>query len=268
MSPRSQNILAKLECPSRVWAVAAIHGQVERLADLHGVLETRIARGDRIVYLGNYLGHGEAVIETLDELLSFRHSFLTIPGMEPQDIVYLRGAQEEMWRKLLQIQLAGAPAEVFDWMIGQGVGSTLRAYGGNPDAAYARFREGVLSTTKWTGQLREQVKARPGHDQLLASLHRAAYSEGGELLLVHAGIDPHRPLSEQGDAFWWGSGYFAEIVEPFQGFRRVIRGYDRDHSGVQFGPVTASIDGGCGFSGPLNAVCFDLTGRITDRVEV
>src|SRR3546814_16714501 len=64
--------------------------------------------------------------------------------------------------------------------------------------------------------LRAAIRSNPGHDDLLTALRRAAFTEGGELLFVHAGIDPHRPLTEQTDTFWWGSGYFGGMVDPYQ----------------------------------------------------
>src|SRR3546814_19707866 len=65
----------------RVWAVAAIHGEVERLDSLHIALGERFAVGDRLVYLGNYLGHGPAVTATVDRLLSFPRAPIAQPGM-------------------------------------------------------------------------------------------------------------------------------------------------------------------------------------------
>ena len=56
MSDRDK--FAVLRKSRRVWAVAAIHGEAEKLATLHRALEPRIVAGDRLVYLGNYLGHG------------------------------------------------------------------------------------------------------------------------------------------------------------------------------------------------------------------
>jgi serine/threonine protein phosphatase 1 len=267
MNSDDSEIFGVLKCARRVWAVAALHGEAARLIKLHQELGRRFAVGDRIVYLGNYLGHGANIVGTLDELVLFRRELLCTPGAEPEDIVYLRGQQEEMWRKLLQLQFAPGPRQVFDWMRQQGVDATLRAYGGNPDEGSARCREGALSLTRWTSQIRDAVRVHPGHDELLASLRRAAYTEGGELLFVHAGIDPHRPLSEQSDTFWWGSGYFAAMAEPFAGFRLVVSGYDRSRQGVRMGPVAATIDGGAGFGGGLNAACFDLTGRAVDWIE-
>src|SRR5919108_2871659 len=116
----------------RVWAVAAIHGESARLEALHRAIEARFAPGDRLVYLGNYLGHGADVRATLDALLAFRRELIARPGMFACDVAFLRGGQEEMWQKLLQLQFASNPREVLEWMLAQGVEPTLRAYGADP----------------------------------------------------------------------------------------------------------------------------------------
>jgi serine/threonine protein phosphatase 1 len=267
MASTQDEKFATLKLARRIWAIAAIHGESDRLKRLHEEIVRRFAPGDRLVYLGNYLGRGDHIIDTVDELLWFRQVTMYQPGMEPWDIVYLRGSQEEMLHKLLQIQFATDPAAVFEWMLTQGLDATLKAYGMRADEARARFREGPLAITRWTGSLRAAIQDQPGHFELLTSLRRAAYTEGGELLFVHAGIDQHRPLTEQGDTFWWGSGYFAEIAEAYQGFTAVVRGYDRDRQGPVRGAHAVTIDGGCGFGGTLNAGCFDLKGRIVEWLE-
>lgn len=261
-------VFASLRQARRVWAVAAIHGEAGRLGKLHGILGQRLRPGDRLVYLGNYLGVGPDIVGVVDELLAFRRELLCAPGAEPEDIVFLRGAQEEMWRKLLELQFATAPAEVLEWMLGQGADATLAAYGGSAPEGWAVCRQGPLATTRWTGRLRAAMHACPGHDELMANLRRAAFTAGGELLFVHAGVDPHRPLTEQGDAFWWGNGYFDEMSEPYCGFRRVISGYDRKRRPAHANKTIAAIDGGCGFGGQLNAACFDLTGAAVDWISV
>ena len=265
---RHERMFACLEVARRVWAVGAVHAEAERLRALHAALEPRLEPGDRLVYLGNYLGPGKGCLETLDELLAFRRRAIAIPGNESGDIVYLRGAQEEMWTKLLQIQFATDPNAILDWMVEQGTGAPLAAYGGDADAARKSFREGTLAVTRWTGDLRARIHARPGHTELLGALRRAAYTANGELLLVHAGVDPGRPVTEQGDTFWWGSGHFEEIEESYAGFHKVIRGYDRAHRGVVIRQWVATIDGGCGFGGTLSAACFALDGTTLDRIDV
>lgn len=265
---RHERMFACLEVARRVWAVGAVHAEAARLRQLHGALEPRLESGDRLVYLGNYLGPGSECLETLDELLAFRARAIALAGAEPGDVVFLRGAQEEMWTKLLQIQFATEPNAVLDWMLDQGTGAPLAAYGGDPEAARKSFREGTLAVTRWTSDLRARIHARPGHTEMLGALRRAAYTENGELLLVHAGVDPGRPVTEQGDTLWWGSGQFDEIEQSYAGFRKVIRGYDRAHRGVEVGEWCATIDGGCGFGGTLSAACFGLDGAILDRIDM
>jgi serine/threonine protein phosphatase 1 len=261
------DVYAKLTAVRRVWAIGAIHGDATRLKKLHQEIGARTVRGDRFVYLGNLIGHGTEIVETLDEVLRFRRAMFR-PGMESGDFAYLRGSQEEMWTKLLQIQFAPNPPEVFEWMIQQGVEATLAAYGGRTDEARSLMGEGAVAITRWTNALRTSIQRRLGHDDLLNSVKRAAFTENGNLLLVHAGLDPHRPLSQQGDALWWGSGYFSAIDSAYGDVKMIVRGYDRRHEGLAMNQWTATVDGGCGFGGRLAAACFLPDGSATEWVEV
>ena len=57
--------IVTLRRPRRVWAVGAIHGDAARLAALHQQMRQRIAYGDRLIYLGNFLGYGAAISATI-----------------------------------------------------------------------------------------------------------------------------------------------------------------------------------------------------------
>ena len=252
----------------RVWAVAALHAEAGRLREAHEELSARLQPGDRLVYLGNMIGHGTAVVETLNELLSFRRDFLCMPGAEPEDIAYLRGAQEEMWRKLLQIQFAPGPGEVFDWMLRHGLEPVLRGYGVEPKQVPGILREGALGISRWTNSLRAAIRKHPGHDELFGSFRRAAYTRGGELLFVHAGIDPSVPLASQADHLWWGSPGFRTLNQPYAGFRRVISGGNPRGEGAHLDAFTCCLDGGAGFGGPLNVACFSLDGAIVESFAI
>ena len=60
-----------------------------------------------------------AIIETVDEILSFRRKFLARPPFtDADDHILLRGSQEEMWQRILQLQFAVDPIEVVTWMGG------------------------------------------------------------------------------------------------------------------------------------------------------
>lgn len=253
-----------LGAPKRVWAISAVHGETERLVSIHDQLLEHIQPGDRLLYLGNYTGHNEHAVDCVDEILTFRRLVLSMPGMMCDDIVYLRGAQEEMWQKLLQLQFAPDPTNVLLWMLGNGLSGTLYSYGLSPHDGIEACRSGVMGLTKWTNQIREAVRAHPGHDifgtQLLRAAHTSQKSDH-PMLFVHANIDATKPLSEQGDKFWWADENFETIKLPYEPFQKIVRGYDPNHSGINMNCVTATIDGGCGFGGELICAGFDESGK-------
>lgn len=259
-----------LGAPGRIWSISAIHSEAEHLMAVHDALYERIEPGDRIVYHGNYLGYGPAPGETIDEILTFRRTVLAIPGMKPGDIVYLRGGQEEMWQKLLQLQFAPNPADVLLWMLGKGMAGTLAAYGISPHDGIVAAQEGVMALTRWTGRIREAVRRRPGHDIFHTQLRPAAYtSEQTEypMLFVHSGIDPDCSLEKQGDNFWWPQKDFNSIQLPYKPFLKVVRGYDPTHRGMHVNCVIATVDGGCGFGGPLVCAGFSSNGEMLELLE-
>jgi serine/threonine protein phosphatase 1 len=256
---------ARLRGGGRVWAVASPHGEAERLIRLHDDLMRRIQPADRIVYLGNYLGIGQQVRAAVDELITFRRWLLARANIFTCDVVHLRGAQEEMWSKLLQLQFAPNPGEVLSWLLEHGAAATLEAYGGDSKQGFLAAREGAMALTRWTASLRTKVAASPGHQPFISSLRRAAYSD--TLLFVHAGIDTSRPLAAQSDSFWWNTAAFGRIDQPYQEFRRIVRGFDPTHGGIVMADFTASLDSGCGFGGPLVAGCFEPDGTLVDKIE-
>jgi len=261
------NVFATLRGSGRIWAVGAIHGEVTRLKALHASLSELMKPGDQLVYLGDILGYGPDVRAAVDEVLNYRISFLAQPGVEVDDIVFLRGAQEEMWQKLLQLSFAPNPVEVLKWLVDHGIGPTLAAYGGSAEEGMLAARDGIGTLTKWTTQLRQNMRLYDGHNALMSVLKHAAFTDDNGLLFVHAGIDPTRPLSAQLDAFWWGSSGFELMESPYGSFRLVVRGSDRRRGGVRTGAFTATLDSGCGLGGPLTAACFAADGHILHMIE-
>ncbi len=265
MSDRQK--FARFRGTRRVWAVASVHGEAERLERLHNALIGRLEPGDRIVYLGNLIGRGPAVGATLDRLLRFRRAVLAGQHSFACELAYLRGSQEEMWQKLLQLQFAPDPKGTVEWLLGQGIATVLEAYGSSAAEVRRLASAGPLGLTRWTNQLRAAIQARPGHTQFYASLRRAAYTHDGALLFVNSGLDPSRPLETQRDSFWWSSSAFERIAEPYGSYRKVVRGFDPAHPGLRTTDWTVTVDGGAGFGGPLLAACVGLDGGIIDQLE-
>ena len=264
---------AALGKPRRIWVIGSVHGAVDKLRVLHDEIGNLFQPGDRLVYLGNFLGYGDDILATVNELLDFRRALIAMPGLLASDVVYLRGGQEEMWSKLLQIQFAPNPPDVMQWMLKQGGEQTLHAYRGNPQQGLAAARDGVMAMTRWTSLLRAEIRSQPGHEALYSALRRAAYTGSdearpGTLLFVNAGLDVTKPLANQGDSFWWGANSWATINRPYGPFQKIIRGFDPAHGGSAMTTHTLTLDGGCGFGGTLLGACLTPAGEVIDIVEV
>jgi hypothetical protein len=149
----------------------------------------------------------------------------------------------------------------------EGVESTVLAYGGELRQGFAASRDGPRMMTRWTSGLRDAMNAAPGHTMLFARLRHAAVSEDNQVLFVHAGVDASRPLAGQGDAFWWGARDILDLTAPFDGFRRVVRGFDRQRRGLVEGEFAVSLDAGAGRGGRLLAAAFAPDGAVRDVLE-
>lgn len=256
------NRFSALGAPNTIWAISSVHADIDRLIDIHSAVFDRFRPGDRLLYLGNYTGFGLHSRETIDELLTFRRLILAQPGMKPDDIVYIRGAQEDMWQRLLQLQFDRHPVETLLWMMGNGMGNTMQSYGICPHDGITAAKEGIMSLTRWTNNIRATLRHNPGHDCFMTQSRRAAYTHCEDrypLLFVNAGLDPRRTLEEQDDNLCWAYEAFETITDRYDPFEKVVRGFDPNHQGVMLNCVTATLDGGCGFGGPL--VCAGMTGE-------
>lgn len=279
--------VAVLRHARRIWAIGAAHADAARLARLHAQLEARIWRGDRLVYLGNFIGVLPNVAQTLREILLFRRAVIARPGFEADDVVLLRGGQEQMFTRALELQFAEGPAaaeQALSWMGAHGLAPTLAAYGTSLEEGLRITRQGPVAIGRWTGSIRARIRDMPGHDPLLAGLFRAAITtpldlagEAPGMLFVAAGLDPARPFADQGDAFWWRPDGFAAItggiVSPggelsgWAGFARIVRGFDPANAGLAESPFAVSLDAGCGRGGGLAAGLFTPEGQLLDVVQ-
>lgn len=279
--------VAVLRHARRIWAIGAVHADARRLARLHARLEARIWQGDRLIYLGNFIGIGTEIQQTVREILLFRRAVIARPGFEADDVVLLRGAQEQMLTRALELQFAEGPAaaeQALFWMGAHGLAPTLTAYGTSIEDGLRIARQGPVAIGRWTASIRARIRELPGHDPLLAGLFRAAITapldlagEAPGMLLVAAGLDPARPFADQGDAFWWRPDGFATVAggvvsnggEPtgWAGFARIVRGFDPASAGLTESPFVVSLDAGCGRGGGLAAGLFTPEGALLEVVQ-
>ena len=258
-------LVTSLGPTQRVWAVGAVHGEKAKLGSVLRQIKADFQAGDRVVFLGNHHGYGEQVKECVDEILLFRRWVMAKPGGETGHVVILRGAQEEMWQKLLQLQMTTDPFNVLQWMLDHGTASAISSYGASPQEGLRSARDGALTLTRWTNALRQLVRQHDGHFQLMSALSHAAAAE--KLLFVSASINPAKEINDQGDLFWWGNSNLADMVTPYSGFNLVVHGLNRRKKGILVGDYALSLDGGAGLGGKLVAACLDSEGKILIEIE-
>jgi hypothetical protein len=220
--------IVRLADGGRIWALGAVQGDDGAIETLGRALLARWRRQDNLVVLGNMLGNAGDPARTLDLMLRLRRRLMAIDLA--CSAFFLRGAQEEMWHKVLALQFAMSPLDVFDWMLEHGLAAVIGAYGATNEEGRVACRNGPSAIARWTNRLRARQAAHPGHAELLNTLQRAATGADGRILLSAAGVDAARPIDEQADAFWWNgqsdTALAANLAReaPWQTVTRVVRG--------------------------------------------
>jgi len=214
---------------NRIWAVGSIHSNLSSFNSIKTFILNNFKEGDKLVFLGNIIGLGNKSKDTLTSVIDLRFNLMSKFKLKPKDIVFLRGAQEEMFNKILQLQIAPNPIEIINWMFDHGVDQTLNSYGFSKSDVLNIASSGTLSITKWTAKLNQKILENPGHKEYFLNLKHAAYSSSKTILFVNRGVDITRPLSAQNDCFWWGYQNFSQIDKPYNSFIRIVRGYQSEH---------------------------------------
>ena len=258
-------LLKTIASHHRIWTVPAIHGDFDRLMSLHNHIYEHFQCGDQMVYHGNYIGQNIGAAACIDEILTFRRLVLSIEGVRPSDITYLKGSQEDLWQRLLSLAFVPNASEIYLWMLSNGVAETLAAYGINYLDGTDACRYGAMGITRWTNSIRDVIRKNAGHEYFYADLKRAAHTSHTAqypILFVHAGLKADHALSDQGDAFYWGAQSFETMSEAYSPFAKVVRGFDPARNGTNFNCIKATVDDGCGFGGELTSACFTPDGNV------
>lgn len=257
-----------LGTPRRVFAIGALEGDADRLGILHDHLLDYMQPGDRIVYLGDYIKDRRDGLAALDELLLFRRIMMIRPGVQATDFIYLRGVYEDAWQRLLRLPFARNPEKTLERLLDEGAEHYLVAYGLDYRDGQNAVRIGIPAIMRWVHQLRLEQRAYPGHEPLMRSMRRAAYTSGEQrLLFVPCGFDPSKTLEEQDRALWSGTSGFGRIVEPTQGYSRIIRGRDAAALGLRADDITLTLDSMEG-KGPILCAEIMPDGRISDLLKI
>ena len=219
----------ELNKSNKIWAIGSIHSNLKSFNVIKEFILNNFETNDKLIFLGNIIGLGDNSKETLSSVIELRFNLMSKFRLKPDSIVFLRGAQEEMFSKLLQLQLAPNPSEIIEWMFDHGVNQTVQSYGFSEAEVKNIASSGTIQISKWTTNLNKALQNIPGHTEYFLNLKHAAYSQTKKILFVNRGVDITRPLSAQNDCFWWGFQNFSKIQQPYKTFLRIVRGYESEH---------------------------------------
>ena len=219
----------ELKKSNKIWAIGSIHSNLKSFNSIKKYILKNFEETDKLIFLGNVIGLGDSPKETLTSVIDLRFNLMSKFKLKPDSIIFLRGAQEEMFTKLLQLQLAPNPAEIIEWMFDHGVNKTISSYGFSENELKNIASSGTMNISKFTSNLNKIVQNNPGHSQYFLHLKHAAYSHTKKILFVNRGVDITRPLSAQNDCFWWGFQNFSTIQNPYKTFLKIVRGYESEH---------------------------------------
>ena len=219
----------ELNKSNKIWAIGSIHSNINSFTSIKKFILNNFETNDKLIFLGNVIGLGENSRETLSSIIDLRFNLMSKFKLKPESIVFLRGAQEEMFSKLLQLQLAPNPSEIVEWMFDHGVNKTIKSYGFTEDEVKNIASSGTINISKWTANLNKILQENAGHTEYFLNLKHAAYSRTKKILFVNRGVDITRPLSAQNDCFWWGFQNFSTLQNPYKTFLRIVRGYESEH---------------------------------------
>jgi len=225
----TNNKFQEFKNTNRIWAVGSLHSSINSFQSIKKYISTNFKSGDKLIFLGNLIGYNNQSKEIITDVLSLRFNLMANFNLDPEDVVFLRGAQEEMFSKLLQLQIAPNPREIIDWIFSHGVDQTLVSYNFEPDQFRNIATQGAIQINKLTSKLNKKISETPGHKEFFSNLKHAAFNSGMEVLFVNRGVDLSRPLSAQNDCFWWGYQNFSIINKPYSTFKRIVRGYQSNH---------------------------------------
>lgn len=170
------------------------------IGDLHGcdtllirVIQhmAKIAPDIRRVFVGDYIDRGDASAQTLRRLFDYQRN-------APDQVVCLRGNHEQMMQRFLEDPERNGPR----WLRYGGL-QTMASYKIAPPQETA-------TTEKWV-EIRDRLRDAAGNELLSWLAELPDYWQTGNVVTLHAGADPTKPISQQPlQNILWGHPQFEQ----------------------------------------------------------
>ncbi len=223
---------AGLPTDTALFVVGDVHANYPALATLLAALREEIAALPKqwrvkIIFLGDYIDRGPSAPTTIDMLLAFEAYIHVQPNAS---VTFLCGNHDEYFRRAMTC--SGVVDEVIEgydnprqliyttstedgalylngletWLFFAGGMTSLRDYCPTLHAPWVDDTQQMFVRThpdfhvqSVAAMLREvATSVPPTHRDFFARCYQNRYAIVGEYLMTHAGVDPKRPLAEQG----------------------------------------------------------------------
>lgn len=219
----------------RLYAIGDVHGRLDLLQDMHGLIHADLDRNPthdwRIIHLGDYIDRGPDSKGVLD--------FLIHASAHDPRILSLIGNHDDGFLRYLA---TGDTNGIFAL---HGGSDTARSYGvevdyTNPEsakAAYPKLRDAIPQTHI------DYIRLMP------------ASVSFGDFFFCHAGVNPVVALSEQDrDDLMWIRTLFLKWTEPLD--KVIIHGHT-PQSAIDIQPNRVNLDTYAWKNGKLSAIVID-----------
>lgn len=221
------------------FAIGDVHGEADKLRQLHASIVNRIAferRAAKIIHLGDYVDRGPNSRGVVEQVIALEKRFDRDPAVE---VVSLMGNHEQM---MLDAYDAASPDDAGMWW-SQGGAETADSYAGGAGKGDTNWRETVPKE----------------HISWMRRLPGVLHDRERKLVFVHAGIEPATfPEEDQRTYLWTRSERFFlqwqwPEREELKGLK-VIHGHTPKSFDPEIYPHRINVDTGAVFGGPLTAV--------------
>ena len=153
----TESNFVELRDSSKIWAIGSIHSNIDSFNGIKDFILNNFEENDKLIFLGNIIGLGESSKESITSVIDLRFKLMSKFRLKPDSIIFLRGAQEEMFSKILQLQIAPNPTEIINWMFDHGVDKTLNSYGFTNNEVIDIASSGTVTISKWTSKLNKLI---------------------------------------------------------------------------------------------------------------